>query len=560
MKRDLAALAGRRWDLLVVGGGIHGAFVAREAARRGLSTAVVERGDFASETSSRSQKIVHSGLRYLQHGDFIRLRESVRERTAFLAMAPHLVRLMPVLVPAYGHGRRGPELLRLALFLHDLAGLDRNRALPPGTKIPRGRVVGAGECRRLFPDVDTAGLTGGALWYDAQVSDTERFIMALLHDASAHGAGLANYVEVTGLELQGGRVTGARARDLREGRDLDLRAQVVVNAAGPWIGRICSLAGVAPPGPAMLSRAVVLVVGRSLVGETAVGLPGKSLYRDPDVVLPRSERLFFVTPWEGHTLVGSAHLPFDGDPDSCAVSDGEIDQLLAEVNSACPAWALGRNDVTRVYHGLLPTVGIDAASGSVQVEKKQRVRDHGRVDGTAGLVSVLGVKYTTARVAALRAVALAEGILGRRSPGDDRPAPVWGGEGGGVEELFGKVREADRPPVDDEVLRRLLGAYGSAWTEVRSLIEEDPALGGRVVPSAPVIGAEIVHALREEMAFGLDDLILRRTGLGSAGHPGLPLLERCADIAARELRWDGAERGRQIARAEEALGPGPGHP
>lgn len=554
MKRDLAALAGRPWDLLVVGGGIHGAFVAREAARRGLSAAIVERGDFASETSSRSQKIVHSGLRYIQHGDFVRLRESVRARTAFLAMAPHLVGLMPVLVPAYGRGRRGPGPLRLALFLHDLAGFDRNAGLPPGREIPRGRTVGPEECRRLFPDVDTSGLTGGALWYDARVRDTERFIMALLHDAAAHGAAAANHAEVTGLDLREGRVTGARVRDLREGRSFDVRAKVVVNAAGPWIGRICAMAGVTPPGPAMLSRAVVLVVGRSLTGNIAVGLPGKSLYRDPDLILQQKSRLFFITPWEGSTLVGSAHLPSGGDPDDRAVSDGEVDALLAEVNAACPAWSLERGDVTRVYSGLLPTLSVDDASGSVQVEKKQRVRDHGP-DGAPGLVSILGVKYTTAQIAACRAVEIAASLIGGKGRAPAGPGRVWGGDGGTLEDLLDEVKEGDRRSFDDEVLGNLLEAYGSRWRDVAALAAADAALAERIDPARPVIGARVVHAIREEMAFGLDDLVLRRTGLGSAGHPGRPALERCADIAARELGWDGAERARQVARAEGALRP-----
>lgn len=556
MKRDVGRLASREWDVLVVGGGVHGAFIAREAAMRGLDVALVEKGDFVSATSSQSQKIVHSGLRYLQHGDLPRLRQSVRERTALLKMAPHLVRLLPVLVPAYGHGGRGRELLSLATVIHDLFGFDRNRGLGEGREIPRGRSVDPAECRRLFPEVDVRGLTGGALWYDAQIVNTERFVLSLLHDAASRGAGLANYLEVTGFRREGSRITGAVARDGREGRSIDIRSGIVVNAAGPWLGEVCSRAGVSAPEPRALSRAMVLVVSRPLVREVALGLPGRTFFRDPDVLVPRSERLFFITPWKGFSLVGSAHLPHSGGADDCTVTEEEIGRFLADVNEACPAWAIRREEVSTIYLGLLPTSGTDPASGSIQVEKSQRILDHRLSDGLEGMVSVLGVKYTTARDAAVRTVALAGKKLGRRlapSPGDG--IPVDGGEGGTAEELLGEALEGRPFGLDDDLLRHLTGTYGSSWRKLLPLLEEDRGLAGRIDPSLPVIAAELVYGIREEMALRLDDLLLRRTDIGSAGHPGRPILERCAEIAGGELGWDGTVKEGEIERAARAWVP-----
>jgi glycerol-3-phosphate dehydrogenase len=553
MKRDPGVLSRRSWDLLVVGGGIHGAFVAREAAGRGLTTALVEKGDFASATSSQSQKIVHSGLRYLQHGDLIRVRQSLRGRTALLRMAPHLVRLLPVLVPAYGHGRRGPELLRLGLFLHDLFGCDRNRGLAGRQAIPRGRIVSATECHRLFPGVNRGGLTGGALWHDAQVTNTERFILSLLHDAARGGASLANYVEVTGFAHRGGRVAGVQARDSLTGRRFDIEARIVVNAAGPWLGRVCRLAGAAPPEPAGLSRAVVLVVRRDLTGGIAIGLPGPSLYRDPDVLVPRSERLFFITPWRDCSLVGSAHLPSSGNPDDCAVSEGEIGTFLAEVNAACPSWSIRREEIASVYRGLVPTVAIDETTGSVQVEKRQKIEDHGARDGVEGLISILGVKYTTAGEAANRAVDLAARKLGKAFPeGAAAPERIHGGEGGDLEQLLEESDPARTAPLDGEVVRHLFSNYGTAAAEVLGLLDKDGSSAARLDPASPVIAGEIVHGIRKEMALRLDDLVLRRTVLGSAGHPGERVLERCADIAARELGWDPARRRAELERTGKA--------
>jgi glycerol-3-phosphate dehydrogenase len=553
MKRDIGLLASREWDLLVVGGGIHGAFIAREAALRGLEVALVEKGDFVSATSSQSQKIVHSGLRYLQHGDLPRLRQSVRERTALLKMAPHLVRLLPVLVPAYGHGRRGREILSLATVIHDLFGFDRNRGLGGDRSIPRGRSVGPAECRRLFPEVDVRGLTGGALWYDAQIVNTERFVLSLLHDAASRGAALANYLEVTGFRREGSRITGAVAREVTGGRTVDVRSRVVVNATGPWLGEVCSRAGLAAPEPRALSRAMVLVVSRPLVREVALGLPGRAFFRDPDVLIPRGERLFFITPWRGFSLVGSAHLPFSGRADDCEVTEEEVGQFLADVNEACPSWAVRREEVTSVYRGLLPSSGTDDASGSIQVEKRQRIRDHGPSDGVEGMISILGVKYTTAREAAVRIVALAGRKLGRRlapSPGDN--IPVEGGRGGTAEDLLREALEGKSFGLDRDVLLHLTGTYGSSWGKVIRLLEEDRSLADRIDPSLPVIAAEIVYGIREEMALRLDDLLLRRTDVGSAGHPGRRILECSAEVAGRELGWDGETRDREVERTEGA--------
>ncbi len=554
MKRDPAGLARREWDVIVIGGGIHGAFAARELALHGLSVALVEKGDFASATSSHSQKIVHNGLRYLQHGDLARLRQSVRERSALLRIAPHLVRVLPVLVPAYGHGLKGRELLSLGLAAHDLLGIDRNRGLPPFSRIPAGRTVGPEECRRLFPEVDTRGLTGGAVWYDGQVANTERLILSLLHDLAARGGSPHNYLEVTGLPKEGGRVVGVTVRDALQGGGHALRARLVLNAAGPWLGGICRLAGVSPPEPAGLSRAVVLVVGRPLVRECAVGLPSRSRFHDPDVLLGREERFFFITPWRGVALVGSAHLPFDGRPDDCTVAEEEIDDFLGEVNAACPSWALTRADVTYVYRGLLPTAGVDEASGSIRVEKTQRIVDHAEEDGTEGLVSILGVKYTTARDAAAKAASLALRKLGRplREIRSDF-IPVHGAKGW---EPGSEVPMGGGPAgvtLEPPVLAHLARTYGTAWTDLLPLLREHRSAAGRVHPSSAVIAAELVHGIRHEMALKLTDLLLRRTELGSAGHPGDEVLQTCSRLAARELGWDEERRQREVEEAEEAF-------
>jgi glycerol-3-phosphate dehydrogenase len=296
---------------------------------------------------------------------------------------------------------------------------------------------------------------------------------------------------------------------------------------------------------------MVLVVDRPLVKDFAVGLPDRSAFHDPDVLVGRSERFFFITPWKGRALVGSAHLPFEGPADDCRVSEEEISAFLDAVNAACPPWALRRADVSFVYRGLLPTAGFDPASGCVQVEKKQKILDHGSAGGPDGLVSVLGVKYTTARDAAVRTVELAGRKLGIPSPVDAGTFTPVGGAAGRTPpgDLKLSADGAGRK-VGKEILRHLHDTYGPAWGEVLRLIDEDPRLGEPIDPAAEEVAAEIAYGVREEMASKLSDLVLRRTGLGNMGHPGRTALERCADLAARELGWDEKRRSAEIEEVE----------
>ncbi|MBX6343160.1 MAG: FAD-dependent oxidoreductase, partial [Thermomicrobiaceae bacterium] len=302
MERDLRRLASEAFDLVVVGGGIHGAWIAWDAALRGLSVALVERGDFAGGASSNSLKIVHGGLRYLQSADLKRVRESIRERSVLLRVAPHLVRPLPFVIPLYGHGTRGPEALRVALALADLAGIDRNRGLDDDHLLPRGRVLSVAECLRYLPDIDRRGLRGGALWYDAQMRSDARIVLAVLRSAAERGAALANYVEAREVVVRDGRVAAVRVRDRLEGAEFEVRARVVALACGAWGQALLARAG-APAPPLLLSKAMNLAVPR-LFGEWGAGVP----LRGPGV----SGRMLFATPWRDHTLIGTAHLPYHG--------------------------------------------------------------------------------------------------------------------------------------------------------------------------------------------------------------------------------------------------------
>jgi glycerol-3-phosphate dehydrogenase len=551
MRRDLAALSDNVHDVLIIGGGIYGAFCAWDAALRGLSVALVDKGDFGHATSSNNLRIIHGGLRYLQHGDIRRMRESIGERKILMRIAPHLVHPLPFVIPTYRGTLQGKAVMALALALNDLIGFDRNGLSDPEKRLPAGRVISKSECLALVPGIEEQGLTGGAVWYDCQMHNSERMIFAALRSAGKAGAKMANYVEVTGFLMEGDRVTGVRAKDIQTDESFEIRAKVVVNTSGPWVNNVLSLTrGRAQNGKLRFSKAMNLVVNRSLTSGYAVGVPSRFRYKDGDALVSKGSRLLFITPWHNLSLIGTTHAPFDGGPDEFRVTERDIREFVREIDEAYPALSFKRKDVCFVHGGLLPANGTNGSEGGVSLLKQYQVRDHKKEDSVDGLVSVVGVKFTTARGVAQRATDLVFTKLGRKPPDSGTArTPVHGGD----IELFEQfmLREADkhqRGP-DADVLRHLIYTYGSAYQEVLAYLNEEPSLGERVSKRTPVIKAEIVHGIRKEMAQKLSDVIMRRTELGSFGHPGEEALRTCASIMSRETGWSDS---RALSEMEEA--------
>jgi glycerol-3-phosphate dehydrogenase len=538
------------FDLAVVGGGIYGICAAHEAARRGLAVCLVERADFVSATSSNSLKTVHGGLRYLQHADLRRMRQSIRERAMLLRTAPHLVRPLPFVIPTYGHGLRGKAVMRTALLLNDVIGFDRSAGAREERRIPPGRVIGREEVQAIIPDLDTRGLTGGAVWYDCQIANTERLALAYLRGAVESGAVCTNYVEATGLLLRNGRVLGFQARDRLTGDSFDIQARMVLNASGPWADRLLQTV----PGAREVTRfhpsKAMNLVTRRLFGDHAIGFTVPTEFRDSDAILNKGTRLFFVVPWKQFSLIGTRHLPYQGDPDDFRITEDDISVFLGEINTACPSAALRRRDVLAVQGGLLPEIPRPGPH-EVQLVKHSRVCDHGS-EGAEGLISAVGVKWTTARLTAEEAVNLVERRL-RPSDTPRRPAerPLPGGE---LEALDGSLPGGQvQAGVSPGAMRHLLENYGSTVQEVLGYVRADPSLGLELVAGSPVVGAEVVFGVEREMAQRLDDVVLRRTELAAGGHPGSEALRRCAELMGSMLGWGQEHREAEIGRTEATL-------
>ena len=555
MKRDVDKLSSNTYDVIIIGAGIYGAWTAFDAALRGLSVAIVDKADFGSATSSNTLKIIHGGLRYLQQADLRRMRQSIHERMVLMRVAPHLVHTLPFLTPTYGHFMKGKEIMYLALMINDFVSFDRNRLKDPDKYLPGGYIISKDECLRLCPGVDEKGLTGGAIWYDCQMYNSERLLLSILRSAEKAGANLANYMEVIGFIKYGNRVTGVKTRDVITGEETHIRAKVIVNTTGPWVDYVLNLLNTDHRNHrVLLSKAMNLVIKRQLIPNYAVGISSRSEFKDDDSIIKKGPPLFFITPWHNRSLIGTTYAPYYGDPNNFKVSEEDIEIFIREINQAYPPASLRREDVSFFHGGLLPMDG--NSGGNVRLSKKYRIRDHSE-DGIEGLISVVGVKYTTARAVAAETVELVFRKLGAEPPKClTAITPIHGGS---IERFSNYLAEETEKKVrefDTQVIQHLVYNYGSEYPEVLRSLDESPEWGKTVDDASPVIKAEVLHGIREEMAQKLTDVILRRTELGSAGNPGDEALRTCALIMARELGWNETRIQRELDETKAVFSAG----
>jgi glycerol-3-phosphate dehydrogenase len=548
LTRDPAALRAEVFDLVVIGGGIFGACAAYDAAQRGLRVALLERGDFAGATSAHSLKMVHGGIRYIQHLDLARIRHSAHERRAFLKIAPHLVRPLPILVPTYGHGMKGKAVLRLGMALFDLMTIDCNKGIgSKSRRVPWCGSVSRGEMLEVLPGVEPEGLTGAARFSDGQMYNPCRLVLAFVQSAARHGAVVANYVRADGLLREGRSVTGVRAVDEAAGETIDVRARVVLNAAGPFAEKLLTSADptLKLPYPIDFSRDTAFVVNRRLTdGVHAVALQGKT--HDPDAKLSRGARHMFIAPWRGYTLVGVWHGVHRDDPDQIGVTDAELQSYLDEINEIYPAWGLTLDDINLWNAALVPFGENSEDARDLRYGHRSHLIDHAEHHDLDNLVTLIGVRYTTGRYEAAYAVDKVYVKLGRPAPKTrtDR-APLVGGDLREFDEAVAQAQRDAPAGLDAEVVASLMHQYGSEYTRVVQRIHGRPELAHRIGGSATV-AAQVVHAVEDEMARTLGDIVFRRTDLATGAYPGEAALRQAAALVAEALGWDAAEVDRQV--------------
>ncbi|MEO8681509.1 MAG: FAD-dependent oxidoreductase [Vicinamibacterales bacterium] len=538
MTRDLRRLADTKFDVVVVGAGFYGVTIAWDAAQRGLSVAIIDKDDFGAATSFNNLKTLHGGLRSLSALNFRQMRLFIRERRALARVVPHLVRPLPYIITTTRNPMRSALAWRVLLKINDAMASDRNQGLAdPGTHLPPGQIVGREEALRLNPVVSPAGVTGGAIWYDYQMVSTDRVTLSFLLSAIDAGAAAANYVQATRFLNEGGRITGVRVDDRLANETFAIRGKVVVNAAGPWApalvgGLAAAVRGAPPP---MLSRAMNVITRRLVDTHACGGTVGG--------------RYLFIVPWGEVSMLGTSHDAFAGTADELKVSRWDLEAFLKDAREAFPHAALTTSEVRLIHRGLLPMVSGEGTH--VNLVKESRVVDHGK-HGLPGLVSVYGVRYTTARWTAEQAVDAVFRVLGHDIPPPCRTAdtPLFGGTMTHVDNFLKAALLRDVDGVTHESLKRLATVYGTDYDQVLQIARDIPPLARPLGRSCHVLGAEILHAARREMAMKLGDAVIRRTEAGAAGHPGTDALERAGAIMARAHGWDEWRMRNEIAEVE----------
>jgi len=522
---DLATMGRDAADLLVIGGGVTGAGIARDAAMRGLRTALIDKGDFGSGTSGRSSRLVHGGLRYLELGDWRLVFEASRERRTLLRIAPHLVWPRSFIFPVHAGARVPRWRLAAGLWLYDLLAAFRN--------VRAHRMLSKRRLRQAEPGLRDQGLRGGARYFDAQCDDS-RLALANARDARRHGALVANYVRVDRFALSDGQVRGVHVTDTLGGATMSLRALSVVNATGPWSDGLRAQLGAAPA--LRRTKGAHVAVPRARLGNREA----------ITITSPIDGRVMFLVPWGDLTYIGTTDTDTDDAPDEVGASADDVVYLLRSANAYYPDARLGPGDVRATWAGIRSLVGTSGAMGPSQVSREHRI-----VEDQGGLISVLGGKLTTYRSMAAETVDLVVRRLramdGRGEPpraSTDRD-PLPGGE---VSELDLLCHDLEREGVGQETAWHLVRSYGTEATAVVRLARTDPALGTPLAQGHPAIQAEVVHAIRREMAMTLGDLLIRRTHVfHEAERHGVPEALALVELAAVELGWSAARKAQELA-------------
>jgi glycerol-3-phosphate dehydrogenase len=543
-QRSVESLQNTEFDLLIAGAGIFGACAAWDAALRGYRVALIDREDFCSGVSANSYKMVHGGIRYIQHLDVVRVRSSCHERSSLLKIAPHLVHPLPIAIPTYGYGLSGKFFLATGMYLYDALTADRNRSIPDvGRQIPVTRLMSRDAILEKFPGLNKQGLTGAAVFSDAQMHNPPRLVLAFLQSAASKGAVVCNHVSLEGYEREGERISVARARDTLSGQNFEIRAKTYLNATGPWTDNILdhdkdtrgSL-------PGIYSRDACFVVKRQFDHDLSVALMAQT--KDPDAFFSRPARHVFIVPWRDYSLIGTWHKVVKPSPDEIGINADEIDDFIDEMHSAYPALELTRNDVTMCNWGLVPFGESQSDATNLSYGKRSIIADHGKLNGPANLVSLVGIRVTMGRGdAALAMRAIAEKLGDGQKPPATDEIPIFGGDIQSVAALVDRVRRLLPEGTDPAITESLARNYGSNAERFISAANPEQL---KPLGTSHVLEAEVTHAVRSEMAMTLPDIVFRRTDLASGGLPDEEALGRCAELASDLLGLTPRQRQEQL--------------
>jgi glycerol-3-phosphate dehydrogenase len=517
------------YDLAVIGAGVNGAGIARDAALRGLRVIIFDKDDMCSGCSAISSRLIHGGLRYLEYGEIPLVYESLHERRYLRLTAPHLVEPLRICIPIYEGARRGKLLIRLGMLLYDLLSLRKT--------VPNHEMLSSAAIRVAEPGLEASGLRGAARYYDAQVEFAERLVLENLIAAQAAGAEIRLHSEVTRIEAEGGAINAVRYMDY-EGAEHRAEVKAVVNAAGPWVDRVLDVA------PKATKRLIGGTKGSHIIVGRFDGAPGDAFY----VEAAKDGRPFFIIPWNSQYLIGTTDIRYDEDLDHIRASEAEVDYLLNETNRVFPKACLSRSDIHYAYAGVRPLPFKDEGPESA-ITRRHIIKVNR--DVAKGLVSIVGGKLTTYR-------SLAEQTIDKLARLQRLRLPPCRTRETGLPGTWGRERAREAVEalgfVSNDGVRRLLRVYGGRAAAIAELCIEDPGLARVLDEGGRVLAAEVVFTLRKEFAQTLTDVVFRRMMIGFDADQGRSMYSDIAALAAAEAGWSPQQETQQLEMLEQYAG------
>lgn len=543
MKRFLAQYRGEEYDVAIIGGGITGAAVAYDAASRGLSVVLCEKDDFGWATSSANSKLIHGGLRYLANFEYGLVRESLRERRILANIAPNLVHPIPFMVPTYHSIKNSKLLLMAGLTTYDILAFDKKWTWDKGKRIPNHSTFSRKKALSMEPNLRKKGLTGALLYYDSQSISPERFTLAFIKSAVNYGAHVANYAEVKNFlygPSRGGnkRISGILVRDKLKNRNVEVKARLTINCGGPWADIVLRHAGDGEISHRIRRSEGIHIITRSLTRKYAV------------TMMTPGGRHFFIIPWRGYSLIGTTDKEYVGNPDDYRVSRESIEEFIEEINASFGEGNLAYRDVLFAYGGLRPLVDTQT-EGTYETSRKYEIYNNA-LEGFEGLITVEGGKWTTSRNLAVNVMNMVQKKLKVHLPSSATSTEYL--RGCEIDSMEGYLNEikTENPGYGEKTMDTLGKLYGTAYKEVLNVAAEEKEYSQRLNDDGEIL-AQVVYAIRKEMACGLDDILMRRTGIGTLGYPGDAVVRKVAAIAAKELRWNDTRKKHEIDKVKTML-------
>ncbi|MDH5719500.1 MAG: glycerol-3-phosphate dehydrogenase/oxidase [Spirochaetia bacterium] len=544
MIRDIGKLETANFDILIIGGGITGSAIAWDAALRGHKTALIEKKDFGHATSSATSKLIHGGLRYLAKFDLPVVRESLRERRLLEQNLPHQAFPLPFLMPLYEYSSKPRWMLNLGLFLYDLLSYDKNELKDPDKHLDSHKWLSKEETLKLEPFLETKGLKGSYRYYDVLNRHPERSNLDYILSASEKGAVCANYIKFEDFiftEKNGKKtITAISANDEISGKKIKINAKIIVNATGPW-------------GDIILSK-IQEKPTRTLLRSKGIHLLFPKFHNNNAITIEtRDKHHFFIVPWLNYSLIGTTDTKFTGDLENVKVTQDDVHSFLHQINMHIPV-KLKEKDIVHAYAGIRPMVSESKAINTYEASRKHEIINHEKTDSIKGLVSVFGGKWTTSRSLAEETVDKLEKISKlKRVKSKTKVTPLSAGNIGERYSVF--VDESVKKWSSDyskDFIKRLIEYYGSHYENIIDLMKKDNKLSEVFDKDKNHVKAEIVHAIENEMAHHLDDILLRRCCLGNSGPPSKETLKNTVETMGKLLNWSKKQQEEEINKYLES--------